>query len=106
MQQAFAEAHESTSFILGTIDQSTQLCPPHCCSTHGARLEGYVKGALVEIFSSKCIGSCGDGEHFGMGGYIVEQFGLVVCPGYDLIATHHDGAHWYLTSFECQSGLF
>ena len=89
--QHFAEAREAVFLVVGSPYDFTDMGMAKCAGAHGARLQGDVERAFVQIFCAQGVGRCGDGEHLGVGGNIVEGFGLVVGAGDDLVVAHHDG---------------
>ena len=95
----------ATLIILTAIDDAGDLRPADGAGTHGAGLDGNVKGAIGEVLASKGVGSGGDGLHLCMGSDIAECLGKVVRTGNDTVIAHDDGSDGYLAFAECLAGL-
>ena len=52
------------------VDELSHLCPAYCTGAHGARLNGYIDCALVEVFPAQIVCCRRDGLHFGVGRYV------------------------------------
>ena len=95
----------ATLIILTAIDDAGDLRPADGAGTHGAGLDGNVKGAIGEVLASKGVGSGGDGLHLCMGSDIAEGLREVVGTRDDAIFAYHHGADGYLAGFESSLGL-
>ena len=94
----------ATLIILTAVDDARDLRPADGAGTHGAGLDGNVKGAIGEVLASKGVGSGGDGLHLGMGSDIAEGFREVVGTR-DAVLAYHHGTDGYLAGFEGRLGL-
>ena len=72
------------------INNAGNLSPPYGSCTHGARLNGDIKGAIGEILAAKGVGSCCDGLHLGMGCDIAEGLSKIVGTGYHAVFANHN----------------
>ena len=82
-----------------TVNYALQLGPEKRAGAHYAGLEGYVQGALREVFTAEVVGGGGNGQHFGVGGYVFQLFGLVVGAGNYFVAANYYGANGYFAFF-------
>ena len=89
-------------FVGGTENDSFHLAPSDGSGAHQARFDGDVEGGVGEIFASKPVHCRGQGDHFGMGGDVVEVFGRVVAVGDNPVVDHYyrsDGHFALVESF-------
>ena len=84
----------------GAVDYAWYLRPSEGSGAHGAWLYGDVESAVGEVFPAEMSGCACYGLHFGVGGYVAESFGEVVCACYYCVFVGYDGAYWYF-SFLC-----
>jgi len=71
-------------FVADAEDQSLDAGEGEGAGAHGAGFFGDVEGAAGEAPVAEGVGGLGDGEHFGVGGGVFEEFDLVVGAGDDL----------------------
>ena len=95
----------ATLIILTAIDDAGDLRPADGAGTHGAGLDGNVKGAIGEVLASKGVGSGGDGLHLGMGSNIAEGLREVVGTRDDAVLTYHHSTNGNLAGLEGCLGL-
>ena len=105
MESTRGEEVIATLIILTAVDDARDLRPADGAGTHGAGLDGNVKGAIGEVLASKGVGSGGDGLHLGMGSDIAEGLREVVGTRDDAVLTYHHGTNGYLAGFESSLGL-
>ena len=105
MESVRGEEVIATLIVLTAVDDARDLCPADGAGTHGAGLDGNVKGAIGKVLTAKGVGSGGDGLHLGMGSDIAEGLRKVVGTRDDAIFAYHHGADGYLAGFESSLGL-
>ena len=84
-----AEAREAVFRVVGGTNHLADVGVAQGSGAHGARLQGNIERTLVQVFGTQGVGRSSNGEHLGVGGYIVEGFGLVVRPRNDFVVAHH-----------------
>lgn len=93
-------------FFIGPANHNpANFAPVQGASTHVAGLERYIKGGIGQVFGTKVVEGGGDGNHFGMGGYIGQAFGLVVAPANNAAVLHHYGSHRNFGFLKGNAGL-
>lgn len=90
----------ASAWVGGAVDYAWYLRPSEGSGAHGAWLYGDVESAVGEVFPAEMSGCACYGLHFGVGGYVAESFGEVVCACYYCVIVCYDGAYWYF-SFLC-----
>ena len=91
--------------VVGAVDQPAQLRPTQRTGAHGARLDGDIERAFVQILAAQRAGCGGDGLHLGMGGDVGQCLGEVVRAGDDAAAADDDRAYGHFAAFGSQPGF-
>ena len=100
MEGTRCQQMKTALIIRSTINHAGYLGPPYRTGTHGAGLNGDVKGAIGEVLAAKGIGCGGDGLHLGMGGDIAERLSKIVGTGYHAVFANHNCTNGYLARLE------
>ena len=69
----------------------------YCAGAHHARLERYIKRAVIQTPRTALASSCSQCENFGVRCRITELFTLVARTRNDLTVAHHDGTNRHIT---------
>ena len=81
----------SAGFGIGAaVDDERQPGLDDGAGTHRARLQGDIEEAVFQPPGMQRRGGLGNGDHFRVGGWIVQLLALVVCPTDDALPQRHD----------------
>lgn len=91
--------------VRGTDDYPAQLTPGDGSGAHQTRLDGYVQRTVRQIFASESVRGRSYGQHFGMGGDVVEGLSHIVSRCYHATVADDDGAYGDLAETRRLAGL-
>jgi hypothetical protein len=92
--------------IGGAPNNTADFTPVQGPGTHEAGLHRYIYRGFGQVFAAQEIKGRSEGNHFSMGCYIGQFFGLVVAAGNDFTVYHHHRANGYFIFLKSQLRLF
>ena len=105
MEQAGGEQGIASLRIRRSEDNPAGLRPAEGGGAHGTRLHGDIQCAVGQVFTTKCLCRCRDGDHLGVGGGVVKRLGHVVPLSDDPALADHNGSYRDFILVEGRSGL-
>lgn len=85
---------------------AADLAPVERAGTHQTGFYGDIDGGFGKVFAAEIIEGGGERNDLGVGGTVVEAFGLVMTAGDDAVVHHNYGADRHFFLFICETGLF
>ena len=93
MQRFGRKPSEATFLVTRSIDEPSQLAPPHRTSTHHTWLHRHVERTPRQVLSPQCLRRSRNRLHLCMSRHIVQRLRQVMPPADDPSLSHHHSPH-------------